>query len=78
MILMHCLSTLIGTVFILFVPKLWIQIFTIVLFLGMGIFAISLSIRKLCCKKKNDSDDSSDEEAELAAVIAENEAENNL
>jgi putative Ca2+/H+ antiporter (TMEM165/GDT1 family) len=40
MIVMHSLSTLIGAAFTLIVPKLWTQIITIILFWGMGIWAI--------------------------------------
>ena len=40
MVAMHCLSTLIGSAFALFIPKLWTQIVTIILFWGMGAIAI--------------------------------------
>lgn len=75
MIVMHSLSTLIGAAFTLIVPKLWTQIITIILFWGMGIWAIYQAIKKLCCKKKGDDSSSEDEEAELKAAVAENEAE---
>lgn len=78
MCLMHTLSTLLGSVFTLFVPKLWTQIITVFLFWVMGLVAIYQGAKKLCCKKKRaDGDESSsDEAAELAAAVAENEAEN--
>jgi Ca2+/H+ antiporter, TMEM165/GDT1 family len=75
MLTMHCLSTLLGSVFMLFVPKLWIQIVTILLFWGMGGVALYQGFSKMCRKKKEDDSESSDEAAELAAAIEENELE---
>ena len=71
---MHTLSTLLGAVFTLFVPKLWTQIVTICLFWIMGTIAIYQAIKKLC-KKKGEAESSEDEEAEFAAAIEENERE---
>lgn len=43
---MHTLSTGLGTIFVLFVPKLWTEIIAIALFWGMGCHAIFVSVRE--------------------------------
>lgn len=43
---MHSLSTGLGTIFVLFIPKLWTQIIAIILFWGMGIHAIVVSLKE--------------------------------
>lgn len=81
---MHSLSTGLGMIFILFIPKLWTEIIAIALFWLMGIHAIfnglkeyrSRWLRKRNGLKATESSDS-DERAGLEEVIAEHEQEVN-
>ena len=76
MMFMHTLSTLLGTVFTLFIPKLWTQIAVIALFWIMGTVAIYQAVKQIRKRKnKKEGISSSDEEGELKAAIELNELE---